>query len=186
MYCRIVTADERNQAALHLPSLTPSPLHPPFPSSLCRPLSIPVAPNATASCPHADVESCGSIPPLGGQRGGSFAGRGVLDTEAAGGQQAGLQEEEAPGKEAWREEARRHARRSVDSSGAIILQLVTQVNASEPLLGEWMVNVNRPGLLANEFGPFDHVVVTTGRHNLVAFDSPEDYAAALGESTRRN
>ena len=101
--------------------------------------------------------------------------------EAARDQQAGLQDEEGSGKEAWREDARRQARRSVDSSGAIILQLVTQINVSEPLLGDWMVDVNRPGLLANEFGPFHHVVVTTGRHNLAAFESPEDYASALGK-----
>lgn len=69
----------------------------------------------------------------------------------------GLQTKEASEQRVWRETARRQQRQGADHSGAIMLQLVTQTNVSQPLMGEWMVDALRPGLLANELLPFDHV-----------------------------
>ncbi|CAI5477577.1 unnamed protein product [Closterium sp. Yama58-4] len=78
-----------------------------------------------------------------------------------------------------REEEQERERQRAADADQIVAVFVAHSNASEPLYRDWMVNHTRRGPLANEHAPFDFVLASSGLHDLAAFDSPEEYAAAL-------
>eukprot|EP00475_Leptophrys_vorax_P032476 TRINITY_DN50127_c0_g1_i1.p1 TRINITY_DN50127_c0_g1~~TRINITY_DN50127_c0_g1_i1.p1 ORF type:complete len:638 (-),score=-15.91 TRINITY_DN50127_c0_g1_i1:117-2030(-) len=78
-----------------------------------------------------------------------------------------------------REAEQQRERQRAEDAEHIVAVFVAHSNASEPLYKEWMVDHKRRGPLANENAPFDFVLASSGLHDLSAFDSPEDYAAAL-------
>ncbi|CAI7767202.1 unnamed protein product [Closterium sp. NIES-54] len=78
-----------------------------------------------------------------------------------------------------REEEQERERQRAADTDQIVAVFVAHSNASEPLYRDWMVNHMRRGPLANEHAPFDFVLASSGLHDLAAFDSPEEYAAAL-------
>ncbi|GJP41123.1 hypothetical protein CLOM_g8339 [Closterium sp. NIES-68] len=115
----------------------------------------------------------------GGKRGGveqydSVEGREVLDMTATDEDPRDLHT--ASRIREWEQERERQRAADADQ---IVAVFVAHSNASEPLYKEWMVNHTRRGPLANEHAPFDFVLASSGLHDLSAFDSPEEYAAAL-------
>lgn len=69
--------------------------------------------------------------------------------------------------------------------GAATLVFVAHTRASDVLFRDWMVDPRRRGPLVFDYGPFDHVLATSGVHDVFVFDSVDEYEKQLGESAIR-